>query len=185
MKSYFIIAVFLLASCASIKKNKQIVETTDLQSQTSSKESTVIDSVSNTFKIEKITNTDNLSIVVEETISTKQTIDSSGVKVIVPVVKTKKTTYSNVKVNTQEKLDTSKVSINTQQVITKDSITSLTTENTLNLQKESEGIKIIEEVISGIIGGSVWRSAIFAIIALILIVVLFKKLKQNKNETTN
>lgn len=185
MKSYLVIPLFFMLGCASIKKDKKIISQNSIDTSISSKTISSKDSIANLFKLDKIINLEDLTVIVEERVVTKKTIDSAGVQIVIPETTIKKTTYTNIKSQTTEKVDTSKVTTNTQDIITNDSTSSLSENNILDLQKESESINFIEEIISGIIGGGWWKNIIFGIIALILLVVLIKKIKQIKNEKIN
>jgi hypothetical protein len=181
----YILFIFLFCSCASIKKNKKTSEVTESVKTSSIKiEESTQENISN-FISSKSIDKDLFEIVQEETIISRKTIDSAGIQIIVPEIKIKKTIYTSIKEKEIVNLDTTRKEITSLQIVQKDSSSVNKTEETLDLEKESEGIKVIEEIISGIIGGGIWKSVIFVIIALILIVVLIKKLKRKENEKIN
>lgn len=188
MKKILILISLGLIGCKSIKKDKQLLvtnsEKTELLTQDSTNTSRV-DSSSFLNKNISQTNTEEIIQTIEET---EKVITVNNIEVTVPIKRTTTTIKKEgvILENITKEIKFQHVdSINTSKKTVNSSVENL---EQLDLKKESEGIEIFKEIISGIIDGTLGIGKYFILFILIIILILVaRKLfnnKKNKNEQT-
>lgn len=174
LNSYLIIIPFILFSCSSIKKNKILKQTNDIE--LSRNLDTSVKKQDLKLQIQE----NNKETVTEEKKETYEVFVVNGQEVLKEVVTTTTTTERNgVKFSEETKSevqDDATLKENATQNQTKD----------LNLQKESEGMNIVQEIIAGVFDGvlgPIGKGAIaiiFTVITLSIVIKVIRKLKQKE-----